>query len=70
VWQGLQAGHAERLKWTTHAALGLLAGVCLVYNVTAWWVRRERHLARNVAIYSAMVALEIQQCQRHREAVK
>ena len=49
----LSRGEAERFKAGWHAALGVLALGCLVYNVAAWWVRRERRLARNAPGYAA-----------------
>jgi len=64
----LSRGEAERFKAGWHAALGVLALGCLVYNGAAWWVRRERRLARNAVTYAALVEFERRQVRRHREA--
>lgn len=60
-----QSGAAEPAKAATHAALGLLAGGCFVYNFTAWILRRERHLAFNAVIYGALTLLEWKQVRHH-----
>lgn len=60
-----QAGANEPVKAGIHAALGMLAAICLVYNVAAWVLRRERHLARNAAIYLTIAAIEVAQVRRH-----
>ena len=59
------AGSCEPLKGSVHAALGLLALVCVSYNLLAWTCRRETHLAVNVGIYSAIVWLEHRAVQHH-----
>ena len=64
----LSRGEAERVKAGWHAALGVLALGCAAYNAAAWWVRRERHLARNAVGYAALVEFERRQVRRHREA--
>ena len=58
-------GRAEALKWSVHAGLFGLSAVCVAYNTAAWLLRREPHLARNVAIYSSIVCLELMQMERH-----
>jgi len=48
-----------------HAALGLLALTCASYNLAAYQQRPAEHLARNVVIYGALVALEAVQTLHH-----
>ena len=59
-------GRAEALKWSVHAGLFGLASVCAGYNLIAWTLRGDRHLARNSALYLAIVAIELTQMERHR----
>ena len=59
-------GKAEPVKYAVHGGLFALASVCLLYNVGAFLLRRERHLARNVALYGALAAIELEQMERHR----
>ena len=61
-------GECERTKAAVHGALGLLAGVCLIYNAVAWYRRREWHLAVNAAVYGALTAYEVEQCRHHATA--
>ena len=58
-------GKSETLKWSVHAGLFGLSAVCVAYNTAAWVLRREPHLARNVAIYAALAAVELSQMERH-----
>lgn len=60
-----QAGANEPVKASVHAALGTLAAICLAYNMAAFILRRERHLARNVLLYTGICALELAQVRRH-----
>lgn len=60
-----ESGKGEAVKAGVHGALGLIAGACLVYNVSAWLYRRKLHLARNVVIYGAIVGLELVQVRHH-----
>jgi hypothetical protein len=60
------AGCCEPVKRSTHAALELLAGVCLGYNVLAFVCRRETHLAVNVGLYTALVWWEHRAVRHHR----
>jgi hypothetical protein len=53
------------LKASVHGALGLLAGVCAVYNALAWKKRRAGHLKRNVLFYGLVVAVEILHVAHH-----
>ena len=59
-------GKAEPLKLAVHGGLFALAAVCAGYNLVAWALRGDRHLARNAAIYGALSALELSQMERHR----
>lgn len=61
----LDGGEAEGLKRAVHGSLGALAVVCLAYNALAWAKRRDRHLAVNVALYAALVAVEVRKVQHH-----
>lgn len=63
----LHRGCGEPLKRSVHATLGAIAIVCLGYNVLAWSVRREGHLAINVGLYSALVWWEHRAVKSHRE---
>jgi len=61
----LHCGHCEPLKAGVHAtALGLFV-VMGVYNVAAWLRRRERHLAINAIVYTALSAWERQHVAHH-----
>ena len=64
----LRPGHGEPVKLAVHATLGAAAAACLAYNVAAFAARRERHLARNAAIYGAILALEVAHVRHHRAA--
>lgn len=61
----LDRGDHEAVKGSVHAALGLLAGLCLAYNACAWIRRGERHLAVNIAVYGALARWEWQIVRRH-----
>lgn len=65
----LRTGEAEGVKLGVHAALGVLAAVCTVYNSAAWLYRREPHLAVNAVAYGLLTALEVAQVERHRDAL-
>lgn len=57
----LECGNCEPLKAGFHAtALGLCA-VMGLYNAAAWLARRQRHLAVNAIVYTALTLWE----QRH-----
>ena len=64
------SGNAEVTKTVVHGSLLGLATLCLGYNAIAFCLRRDRHLALNVAVYGALVALERKQVIRHLEAMK
>ena len=59
-------GRAEPVKYAVHGGLFALASVCAGYNLIAWTLRGDRHLARNAAIYAGLAALELSQMERHR----
>ena len=61
----LQSGNCERTKAAVHGVALAAAAVCGGYNIAAWLVRRERHLAINVLFYSAAVMLEIVHVRHH-----
>jgi len=61
----LHNGNCEHLKTGVHVtALGLFA-VMGAYNVAAWLSRRERHLAVNALVYTALTAWERQHVVHH-----
>ena len=61
----LQNGNCERLKAGAHAlALGT-AAVCAVYNLAAWLVRRQRHLAINSVVYTMAILWEAGHVRHH-----
>lgn len=68
--QLLDCGRAEPLKVGVHVALGVLAVTCAIYNAAAWGVRRERHLAWNTVLYSAVVGYELMNVARHCRACR
>lgn len=59
-------GEKEGLKYAVHGGLFALAAVAAGYNLIAYVLRGDRHLARNAAIYTALSALELAQMERHR----
>jgi hypothetical protein len=61
----LYSGCFERTKAGVHVGLGAFAAVCFAYNVSAFILRKEKHLARNAVVYGALVALEAVQVRRH-----
>ena len=54
----LDTGTCEPLKAVVHGVLLATAAVCAAYNSAAWLKRRERHLAINAVLYSAIVCWE------------
>lgn len=61
----LQSGNSEPLKAAVHGlALGT-AALCGAYNLAAWLVRRQKHLAINVVLYGAVVAWEFTHVRHH-----
>ena len=61
-----EPGCYEPLKAGFHGTMLGLAVLFTGYNAVAFWLRGNRHLARNVAIYSALVLIEWKQVQTHR----
>lgn len=61
----LQSGNCERVKAVVHGVALATAAVCGGYNIAAWLVRRERHLAVNGLFYSAAVMFEIVHVRHH-----
>jgi hypothetical protein len=57
------------MKASVHGVALATAAVCGGYNIAAWLVRRERHLAINVLFYSAAVMFEIVHVRHHIAAV-
>src|SRR5258705_7346495 len=57
----LQCGNSEPMKAGFHAATLGLCAIMGLYNAAAWLARRQRHLAVNAAIYTALTIWE----QRH-----
>ena len=57
----LQCGNCEPLKAGFHATTLGLCAVMGLYNAAAWLTRRQRHLALNAAVYTALTIWE----QRH-----
>lgn len=58
-------GKWEAAKAGVHGALLGLSVVCLGYNAIAYLLRREGHLARNVALYGAIAGIEAYQVTKH-----
>jgi hypothetical protein len=61
-------GNHETIKCGVHGAVGVLMGMCAVYNFTAWCFRRDRHLSINAVIYSLAVVWEFKHTLHHLEA--
>ena len=61
----LKCGNCEELKLGVHGTALALAVVMGAYNAAAWLLRRERHLAINAVMYSALTAWEIQHVAHH-----
>jgi len=61
----LQNGNCEPLKAATHGIMLGTALVCLSYNLAAWIVRRQRHLAINTLLYTAAVIWETEHVRHH-----
>ena len=61
----LECGSCEPLKLGVHAAALALATVMGVYNAAAWLARRDRHLAVNTLLYTALVIWEQHHVTHH-----
>jgi hypothetical protein len=64
----LNAGNCERVKAAVHTVALVTAAVCGAYNIAAWVVRRQKHLAANALLYSAAVIWEIEHVRHHLNA--
>ena len=64
----LYCGNCERLKAGVHGLALATAALCGAYNLAAWLVRRQRHLAINAVFYSAAVLWESKHVQHHLSA--
>ena len=65
----LCTGHHEVLKASIHGVVLGTAAVCALYNLAAWTVRRQRHLAINTGLYTALAAWEWVHVQHHLECI-
>ena len=65
----LQCGTCERLKAATHTIALVTAATCAAYNLSAWLVRRQRHLAINAIVYGAAVVWELEHVRHHLESL-
>jgi len=65
----LCTGRHEVLKASIHGVVLGTAAVCALYNFAAWTVRRQRHLAINTGLYTALAAWEWIHVQHHLECV-
>ena len=63
-------GDSEHFKGGFHAVLGLLALGACGYNAIAFARRKEAHLAVNMILYGAIVALEVTHVNHHRQHAK
>jgi hypothetical protein len=61
-------GNHETPKSGVHGAVAGLVAVCALYNLTAWYFRRDRHLGLNAVIYSMAVVWELKHTARHLSA--
>ena len=59
------SGEQEEVKGAVHAAAALLVLAMATYNATAWYYRRQSHLAVNAILYGAVVAFEVKQTLHH-----
>jgi len=67
--QLLHNGNCERLKAATHGVALGTALLCATYNLAAWIVRRQRHLAVNALLYTAAVLWEAEHVRHHLAAI-
>ena len=64
----LHSGNCEPLKAGVHGVALVTAALCGVYNLSAWLVRRQPHLAVNAVLYSGVVVWEYQHVKHHIDA--
>ena len=58
-------GEQEGLKGAVHGAACIVAATMALYNLAAWYYRRERHLGTNAVVYSIATTWEMTQTLRH-----
>lgn len=63
----LQAGCGEFTKAAVHGTIGTLAAVCALYSAAALVERHswQRHLTRNLVLYTGLAILEYQHVTHH-----
>ena len=66
----LKCGNCEELKTGVHAAALVVAAVCGLYNAAAWLSRRDRHLAVNTVLYTALAIWEQRHVMHHVEELR
>jgi hypothetical protein len=65
----LCTGRYEILKASIHGLVLGTAAICALYNVAAWTMRRQRHLAINSGLYTALVVWEWIHVQHHVDCI-
>lgn len=65
----LCTGRCEVLKASIHGVVLGTAALCALYNFAAWTVRRQRHLAINTGLYTALAIWEWIHVQHHVDAI-
>jgi hypothetical protein len=65
----LCSGRYEGLKASVHGVALATAAVCAGYNLAAWLMRRQRHLAVNSGIYVVLAVWEWIHVQHHIECL-
>ena len=65
----LCTGRCEVLKASVHALVLGTAALCALYNFSAWTVRRQRHLAINTGLYTALAIWEWIHVQHHMDCI-
>ena len=65
----LCTGRCEVLKASVHGVVLGTAALCALYNFAAWTVRRQRHLAVNTVVYTALATWEWIHVQHHVDAI-
>ena len=65
----LCTGRCEVLKASVHGVVLGTAALCALYNFAAWTVRRQRHLAINTGLYTALAIWEWIHVQHHVDAI-
>ena len=65
----LCTGRCEVLKASIHGVVLGTAALCALYNFAAWTVRRQRHLAVNTGLYTALAIWEWIHVQHHVDAI-